>query len=1097
MTMDKSEVIKNLRSCLISCKGGIKLTNLRDDYLTVVGEALPFRQFGYSSVEDFVRNISEVLVTNKNGELYVEAKPSDTTAHLTKLIARQKSRKVKRPKKVNKGFFPRRTNFNSSQRIRAKSNYADSSSSFIRSASNKSNSHTNYSSTDLFRPPPLMQTIMHPLPNYNKPSFSSGTPPVASISTKRLNDKMTNLNITTANQSINHNQNNENLKPKVLIDKSATVIPVQSKKTAEQKPSKLSERLKITLPNSSSSPVTLSPSIDNYSNNTSSIYIPPTSNVLKTISKSKPLDPRQELESYARELNLSTPVYWISSNKEKHSAKITVYAGVRVGTQTFSTYPEPAESEEEAKKSAARIALTSFSKESLNLRVTTTVDMKLVKERILQIVNQHTAGVFMHQLPVYYNKQYGEALPEDWQTIVKESAEINKEKGAGDWTILCQCSSTSKFSESNSMSSHNAPDHSISFPSDEKIHLKPIGPVVPGQLTLPHDAIWEVYTACVINTTEVWVRFGDDNEKFVNMMNNMRKYYNKVKEGVSECVVGDFYALLEDDSWHRVQCINFDSETEMAEVRFIDVGYEEVYKSNLLYPLEKEFCALPIQAMRVSLHELEEFCDCAQVVAEVENYLLVEQMFVVKVHSMDFDNSYATVTFYDTSDDTVDININELIFDKLLNDIDVASKIHPGKLIELYVTHLYEDGKIFAQLNTLAKILLDEAISQISKSDAFVKTISFTKTYLVKWCQKWHRVRVIDIPNNDDVKIFFIDHGQVIITSKQCLLNRSSKALERIPPQAVQIFLHNVDTESHRGQFVERFRELVLDEDLLLAKVVKVSATGVPIVEIFKRIGPSNMLASINTSLTLGNELSKVNDDLVNNNVKVKKRLERKVSRVLESVGNLQPPTISDIRKYFDVHVILVAHPGHFIVQPLNDASHLEAMIINLQKSCNSYNGPPAESVGKGKLYAGKFKDQWRRVYVTNIISDNEVSVYFCDFGDVTILPRDSLQPLKSEFLKLPYQAIKAKLVGIEPINSDWSVEDSLRFKDLVLNKNFVSVVVESSSDHYSPANGVVLGLQLIDVNTPEDIYIDRLLVEEKRAKYTEGYPSAYPHPYN
>lgn len=75
--------------------------------------------------------------------------------------------------------------------------------------------------------------------------------------------------------------------------------------------------------------------------------------------------------------------------------------------------------------------------------------------------------------------------------------------------------------------------------------------------------------------------------------------------------------------------------------------------------------------------------------------------------------------------------------------------------------------------------------------------------------------------------------------------------------QAVQIFLHNVDTESHRGQFVERFRELVLDEDLLLAKVVKVSATGVPIVEIFKRIGPSNMLASINTSLTLGNELSK------------------------------------------------------------------------------------------------------------------------------------------------------------------------------------------------------------------------------------------------
>lgn len=70
-----------------------------------------------------------------------------------------------------------------------------------------------------------------------------------------------------------------------------------------------------------------------------------------------------------------------------------------------------------------------------------------------------------------------------------------------------------------------------------------------------------------------------------------------MKEGVSKCVVGDFYALLEDDSWHRVQCIDFDSETEMAEVRFIDVGYEEFYKFNLLYPLDKEFCVLPIQVI--------------------------------------------------------------------------------------------------------------------------------------------------------------------------------------------------------------------------------------------------------------------------------------------------------------------------------------------------------------------------------------------------------------------------------------------------------------------------------------------------------------------
>lgn len=63
----------------------------------VAGESLPYKQFGYSSLETFIRNIPEVIVTRKNGELYVEATPSRTTAHLTKLISRQKTRRKIRP----------------------------------------------------------------------------------------------------------------------------------------------------------------------------------------------------------------------------------------------------------------------------------------------------------------------------------------------------------------------------------------------------------------------------------------------------------------------------------------------------------------------------------------------------------------------------------------------------------------------------------------------------------------------------------------------------------------------------------------------------------------------------------------------------------------------------------------------------------------------------------------------------------------------------------------------------------------------------------------------------------------------------------------
>jgi tudor domain-containing protein 1/4/6/7 len=40
------------------------------------------------------------------------------------------------------------------------------------------------------------------------------------------------------------------------------------------------------------------------------------------------------------------------------------------------------------------------------------------------------------------------------------------------------------------------------------------------------------------------------------------------------------------------------------------------------------------------------------------------------------------------------------------------------------------------------------------------------------------------------------------------------------------------------------------------------------------------------------------------------------------------------------------------------------------------------------------------------------VSVYFCDYGDVSVMSLEKLQPLTDQFKELPYQAIKAKLAG-------------------------------------------------------------------------------------
>ncbi|KAH0955716.1 hypothetical protein HN011_002636 [Eciton burchellii] len=1075
--MDQEEVVRNLRSCLISSKGGIRLDNLQADYRMVAGEPLPFKQFGYPSVEVFIHNIPDVTVTKKNGELYVEAVPSESTAHLTKLVSRQKTRrKIPQSKKIPSRYSTRGPlpgSFKNGSFQSNKNNYVNSTSSFTRSTPGKSNLYRDFS-----RPVSLVDTTVQCSLSCNNGELEKN-PKCAPVASKRLKDKLN----PTIHQSVTCK--NDSVKYQVLEEKS-TVINFKPK-TAESKSIKLSERLKTFSLNTPTS-------LLNHNNDHTSSQIPSLLDIPQITPSFKASDPRKELQNRANELNLSPPTYKMYSKKEKHSAKITIYASVKVGVHTFHTFPEDAASEEDAQKIAARLALVNLAKESSSPEVTT-VDVQLVKERILSIITRHRSGVFMHLLPRYYEEQYGEALPSDWRKIIEQCADISQEKGVGDSMILCRSCPNAKRPENQGRTAFNKDIlENNSNTSSDKIQLSPIGPAAPDKLEVPVTTIWNVYTTCVISTTEVWIRLIDDdyNDNFVDMTNEMTKYYNKIKKSAMPtmgCIIGDFYAILEEDYWHRVQCIDVDSDTGIATVFFIDEGYEEQYKPDALYSLDKKFCTLPAQAIKVALQGLEDFCDYPHAVGEIESQLFGDRVFLVKVNATDIDKygSCATVTFYDTSGDD-DIDINKVLFNKILNGIMDASIVHVGQLIELYVTHIDKNGKVFAQLNCFGRDLL---MSHMSVNNTIYSSvtdqISFTTMYLVKYDSQLYRARVIDIPDQKKVTTFLVDIGRTITIWKYDLLhiNAISMVLQCIPPQATQIFLHQIDQSMYDERFVTRFRELVSDTDLLLAKILKISASGIPMVQIFKRVGPNNLLGCINTSLIY--ELAKPNEDS-NNNVKSKKRLERRNPRALppETVSKLNPPMIPD--KYFDVHVTLAAHPGHFIVQPLINAKELKIMMTRLQKTCETFTGPPLESIGEGKLYAGKFRDDWYRVYVTDIISDNEVSVYFCDYGDVTIVSRYCLQPLQSNFLKLPYQAVKAKLVGIEPVNTDWSVGDCVRFKDLVLDKDFVSVVTESVFDNFSPANGTVLGLQLIDVSTDKDIYINKLLVEEKRAKYIDGF---------
>lgn len=72
----------------------------------------------------------------------------------------------------------------------------------------------------------------------------------------------------------------------------------------------------------------------------------------------------------------------------------------------------------------------------------------------------------------------------------------------------------------------------------------------------------------------------------------------------------------------------------------------------------------------------------------------------------------------------------------------------------------------------------------------------------------------------------------------------------------MKVHLHNIDKSMFNEKMVAKLAELAPKGESLLVKVVS-SLNGIPVVELFKRIQPSNMLVSVNNTLALEEELTK------------------------------------------------------------------------------------------------------------------------------------------------------------------------------------------------------------------------------------------------
>ncbi|KAM4715703.1 tudor and KH domain-containing protein isoform 1-T1 [Anableps anableps] len=130
--------------------------------------------------------------------------------------------------------------------------------------------------------------------------------------------------------------------------------------------------------------------------------------------------------------------------------------------------------------------------------------------------------------------------------------------------------------------------------------------------------------------------------------------------------------------------------------------------------------------------------------------------------------------------------------------------------------------------------------------------------------------------------------------------------------------------------------------------------------------------------------------------------------------------------EHLEVYVSASENPNHFWIQILGLRS---LQLDKLTEEMNNFytNENPTEqrmdTIVVGDIVAAPYRhyNSWNRARVLGFLGSGLVDLYYVDFGDNGEISRDSLRPLRSDFLSLPFQAIECSLAGVRPKGEAWT----------------------------------------------------------------------------
>uniref|UniRef100_A0A8C8IVS6 Tudor domain-containing protein 7 n=1 Tax=Oncorhynchus tshawytscha TaxID=74940 RepID=A0A8C8IVS6_ONCTS len=730
-----------------------------------------------------------------------------------------------------------------------------------------------------------------------------------------------------------------------------------------------------------------------------------------------------------------------------------------------------------------------------------------LKQKLGELLVKYSNGLWAHALPKLYLDTYKTKLPEH----VLENLSLLSDFCTVDYPMPDNPKRAILYKRTKEEESCNRRESVEERRAREEVGRRLSSQAVP-PLLIPREEYPSVLVVEATNTNGVILRYiGEGYSQAQEALEDkMREFYccqdNNSRTPLASPTSGQLTAVRAEEEEEILRAQVTEVMTDKVKVYYVDHGFSEVISKAKVFELHDTFFKLPFQATKCKLAGLETFCQEPAVLKKFES-MASGKILLAEILERE---QTPLVVLYDTSQDD-DVNINAACI-KALQDKTLASPLQVNSAyMNVAVRSVCSDGTIYCQLPSRGLAKLTEILekteayfhSQVT-SEFLVSRPFCGKGCLARYKGKWSRVEITNLHGSRVLDILFIDLGvqaSVEVFELREVPSPFLHDLIAIPPQAVKCCLADLAVSgvgSWTPDAVQWLRDAVLNSTDCSMKIAKLDKTKRSVVHVYLFTDKNfhDPTRSLNRQMA-ASDLFKHQGDVFlsshsSNGTKPQLRRAHSGSGPRPTGGTGTPPgtppppsTTAPIKlpplldlppagHNMDIYVSVACHPGHFVLQPWRDMYKLVVLMGEMILYYNKTEEKPLK-VEKNQIYAAKVENNWHRVLVKGVLTNGLVSVYELDYGKHELVSCTQLRPLIQEFRQLPFQGITAQLAGVKP--RQWSEEASIVFRNHVEKKPLVAQL-EAVQEAHHPWDRK-LTVFLVDTSQEErDIWVHDIMAE-------------------